>query len=121
MLQTSNSWAWNLLVLILCCQGRVHDKTNVEGFRSQYFAGPKTCEDIFNDLRTTPENPIAKPNPVYLLMALHWLKAYRVEHAMAGMFKCVEKTARERSWEYVQRIAELKTNKVSAQTGITMY
>jgi hypothetical protein len=46
------------------------------------------------------------------------LKAYRVKHAIAGMFKCVEKTARERSWEYVQRIAELKTNKVSAQMGL---
>ena len=34
-------------------QGRVNNKTNAERFRSQYYASPKTCEDIYNDLQTT--------------------------------------------------------------------
>jgi hypothetical protein len=69
---------------------------------------------IFNDLQTTdiPEARTPNPDPLSLLIATHWLKAYPKKAQIAGTFKVDEKTARKYIWKYVQAIAALKGIKV---------
>ena len=64
-------------------------------FRAFFGAGPKSCVEILNDLQTT-ENVDArmiKPNPIYFLMAMNWLKNCKTEAELAGKFKVIGKTS----------------------------
>ena len=67
------------------------------------------------DLQTTDIDAarVNKPNPEYLMMAIHWLATYKTEEQIAGTFKVVEKTGRKWIWFYTQKIRALKAEKVS--------
>ena len=51
---------------------------------------------------------IINPNTVHLMMALHWLRTYKIEEELAGSLEMVEKTARKWIWVYVHAIQGLK-------------
>jgi hypothetical protein len=74
-------------------QQRTCAATNLRRFKSNYEASPKTSADIFMDLQTTHIDAarVNKPNPEYLMMAIHWLATYKTEEQIAGTFKVVEK------------------------------
>jgi hypothetical protein len=79
-------------------QQRTCAATNLRRFKSNYEASPKTCADIFMDLQTTHIDAarVNKPNPEYLMMAIHWLEAtYKTKEQIAGTFKVVEQTGRK--------------------------
>jgi hypothetical protein len=46
------------------------------------------------DLQTTHTDMahVNKPNPVYLMMTIHWLTTYKTKEQIAGSFKVVKKT-----------------------------
>jgi hypothetical protein len=92
------------------------DEMKVERFRAHFGASPETCSAIFVDLQTThiATARIAKPDVLYLLMAINWLKTYQTESQMAGTFKVDEKTVRTHIWKYVRAIQALKGQKVRA-------
>jgi hypothetical protein len=93
-----------------------HREMNVECFLAHFGASPETCSAIFVDLQTThiATARIAKPDILYLLMAINWLKTYPTEAQMAGIFKVDEMTVRTHVWKYVRAIQALKGQKVSA-------
>lgn len=66
-------------------------------FRTSFGVDPKTCADIFKDLQVTDYTAarIKKPDPIYFLMALDWLKTYKEENEMAGLWKKDEQTVRK--------------------------
>jgi hypothetical protein len=88
--------------------------TNRRRFNSNFEACPKTCVDIFLHLQTThiDEARVNKPNPVYMMMAIHWLSTYKTEEQIAGNFKVGEKTVQKWTWFYTQKIQALKGEKV---------
>jgi len=84
-------------------------------FCALFGASPKSCIEILNDLQTT-ENVDAcmiKPNPIYFLMAMNWLKSYKTEVELAGLFNVIEKTSRTWVWKYIKAIQALQHQKVS--------
>ena len=95
--------------------------TNNTRFRASYGAGPKSCVEILNDLQTTGhvEARINEPNLIDFLMAMNWLKTYKTESELAGLFKVDEKTSRKWVWKYVKAIRALKHQKVSVGAGLT--
>jgi len=70
---------------------------------------------IFHDLQTTMIEAacIDKPNLVYFLMTLNWMKTYKTEEEISGMFNVIEKTARKWIWIFTNAIQALKESKVS--------
>ena len=70
-------------------------KTNLERFKSFFYASPQVCERIFEDLQT--HGIVNKPMPKFLLLALNYLKEYKTKHGLAAFVKLTEKTALNRS------------------------
>jgi hypothetical protein len=97
-------------------QQRVRHVTNITRFRASFGPSPETCRDIFKDFQTTQivEAHINKPNLIYYLMSMNWLKTYKTEAEFAGLFKVDEKTVRVWVWKYTHAIQALKATKVSA-------
>jgi hypothetical protein len=93
-----------------CCA-----KTENRRFREFYGANQASISVIFVDLQTTliEEAHINKPNPVYLLMTMHWFAKYPTGGLSAGKWTVDETTARKWTWYYTQRIQALKADKVS--------
>jgi hypothetical protein len=93
-----------------CCA-----KTENRYFREFYGANQASISVIFVDLQTAliEEPRINKPNPVYLLMAMHWFAKYPTGGLLAGKWTVDETTARKWTWCYTQRIQALKADKVS--------
>ena len=91
--------------------------TNMMRFSAFFGAGPKSSFEILSDLGTTVNinARISNPNPIDFLMAMNWLKTYKTEAELAGLFKVDEKTSREKAWKYVKAIQALKHQKVSAE------
>jgi len=93
-------------------QQRTRAKTNLERFRAAFGASPLACSAIFRDIQLIPESPMIKPDCFFFLVAMNWLAIYNKEAIMAGMFKCDEKTLREKIKLYVDAIASLKSEKI---------
>jgi hypothetical protein len=93
-------------------------ETNIQRFRDKFGPSPESCAAIFVDLQTThiPQAQIAKPNVLYFLMALHWLKTYPTETGTAATFRVDEKTGRKFVWEYVLAVQALKAQKVRSHS-----
>lgn len=73
--------------------------TNLMRFRSFYGSNPLVYVAILEDLQMT-DLPDAHVDPAKLclpsfLLALNFLREYRMEHQRAGLFKVCERTARE--------------------------
>jgi hypothetical protein len=99
-------------------------KTKLRCFRVHFYASPESCIGFFLELQMTDiaEARIdSKPNPIYLLMALNWLKQYKVKEEMAGRFKLVEKTACKWTQLHTQKIQVLEAKKVSTLTTTHNY
>ena len=97
--------------------------TNNTRFCACYGAGPKSCVKILEDLQTTGnvEARINEPNLIDFLMAMNWLKTYKTESELAGLFNVDEKTSRKWVWKYVKAIRALKHQKVRvwrAESGV---
>ena len=70
-------------------------KMNRERFKDSFYASPQTSENIFVDIQDEDlgESRISKPNPIYLLLALFYLKKYPTKHALAAFLDSrMEKT-----------------------------
>jgi hypothetical protein len=72
--------------------------TNLCWFKSNFEVSPKTCAEVFKDFQTTHIDAarLNKPNPAYLMMAMHWLATYKTKEQIADTFKVVEKTEGQR-------------------------
>ena len=94
------------------------DATNMTRFYASFGAGPKSCIQILESFQKTEvaAASIKNPNITYFFMTLNWMKTYKTETEMAGLFKTDEKRARERIWKYVKAIQALKSQKVSFTT-----
>jgi hypothetical protein len=71
-----------------------------------FYGSPESCADIFSELQTTniaEARMYSRPNPIYLLMALNWLKQYKVKEEMVGWFKLVVKTAQKWTQLYTKK------------------
>lgn len=85
------------------------EKLSTRRFRAHYGVDAAAIQAIVRDLETR-----GKPvNPKSLFMAICWLKLYSTEEEMAGRWGYGEKYCRETVREYVKRIHELKSFKIS--------
>jgi hypothetical protein len=93
--------------------------TNLRRFRAHFGVSPEALSAIFTDLQTTTivAARIDKPDPDHFLMALNWLRSYKVEEQLAGSCKVTEKTARKWIWKYTGAIQALKAAKVSSNNN----
>lgn len=82
-------------------------------FRAHYGVGPRAMQALIIDLRTYQPNKSVALKP--LLIALCWMKLYDTEEVMAGRWGYGEKYCRETVRDYVTRIKDLKTIKISFQ------
>ena len=89
---------------------RTRYKKNLSRFRSAYGVGPETVAQILNDLSS--HGIEEEPDPVWLLIALNWMRVYNTEEFMEGVFDHDEKTLREHIWQYILAIRMLKDVKV---------
>jgi hypothetical protein len=90
---------------------RTRYKKNLSRFRSAYGVGPETVKQILNDLSLHGTED--EPDPVWLLIALNWMRMYNTEEFMEGVFDFDEKTIQEHVWQYILAIRKLKVVKVS--------
>lgn len=89
--------------------------TNNSRFLSAYGASSKVCCCIYEDIKNLDihHSGISNPKPYLLLICLHWLKRYPVEHMMSAMFAMNEDTVRKWIWIYCAAIQALKPSKVT--------
>ena len=94
---------------------RNEKKRNLERFKDSFYASHQTAEHIFSDIQDEDlgESRIVKPNPIYLLLALFYLKKYPTKHALAAFLDSTEKTVLTWDRRYVKAIQALKEKKVS--------
>jgi hypothetical protein len=94
---------------------RNEKKMNRERFKDSFYASPQTVENIFDDIQDEDlgESRISKPNPLYLLLGLFYLKKYPTKHALAAFLDSTEKTVLTWAKRYVKAIQALKEKKVS--------
>ena len=95
---------------------RYKEKPNIQRFKSQFGALPKSCESIWHDLQTSTdaEHRIASDaDPKHLLLAFRWLYKYPTETDLGRMFQMTEKTVRKWREEYVPKVQSLLRDKVS--------
>ena len=96
-------------------------KGNRRYFAGHYGSSPFTCAQIWEALQVTTIEEARIEGPLKLLrkyldmflMTLHWLKGYSTEVVRATTFHVSEKTCRQWSWYFVEKIAALKEEKVS--------
>jgi hypothetical protein len=76
---------------------------------------PQTAENIFADIQDKDlgESRIPKPDPIYLLLGLFYLKKYPTKHALAAFLDITEKTVLAWAKHYVKVIQALKEKKAS--------
>jgi hypothetical protein len=94
---------------------RNEKKMNLERFKDSFYASPQTVENMFADIQDEDlgESRISKPDPIYLLLGLFYLKKYPTKHALAAFLDSTEKTVLAWAKCYVKAIQALKEKKVS--------
>ena len=95
------------------------EHTNIARFRAWYGSTPKTCAKVWLDLRSSTVDGCsigADANPMHLLLALRFLKAYPSETELAGTFQISEKSVRKWSAEYTRKLQLLLPQMVSCYT-----
>lgn len=89
---------------------------NLRRFRENYGSDPIVISLLWHDLQTTDINdakiePASAREPMreveYFLMTMKFLKMYPTEGQIAGLFHCVEHTAREKIKHYMGKIQAL--------------
>ncbi len=73
---------------------RNEKRMNLERFKDSFHTSPQTSEDIFADIQDEDlgESRISKPDPIYLLLALFYLKKHPTKHALAAFLDCLRTT-----------------------------
>jgi hypothetical protein len=93
-----------------------------QGIATQEFDRPHPIMGCLLSVRfSSGRHPSSSTNPIYLLMALNWLKQYKVKEEMVGWFKLVEKTAQKWTQLYTHTIQVLRTKKLSTATTTCKY
>jgi hypothetical protein len=92
------------------------EETNVKAFISHYGASPTVCQRIWFDLQTAVDPSLcvgAGDDPLYLLLALRYLKAYPNDAELCGFFR-INSPGTIRKWKnkFVDKLARLLQNKV---------
>jgi DDE superfamily endonuclease len=82
----------------------------VETFRSFYGIDPKSCLDVYKELKEL--NLIAKPNPYDFLMTVEWLRKYREELDVASIYRLSVSTVSKLLWRYTHAIQALCASKI---------
>ena len=82
-------------------------KTNIERFKDSFYASPKTCEQIFDDIHQPGETL----NPKYFLLSLYYLKKYPTKHGLAAFLDTTQATALKWTHIYVNKIHSQKQKK----------
>jgi len=96
---------------------KVCRRTNLQRFKSAYGSSPIILSIIWCDLQTT-SNPkcridaLASKNIDMFFLAFNFLFEYGTEHNEAGQFDCDEKTGRKWKWYFVEKINNLKDEKI---------
>ena len=78
-------------------------------FKDQYGVTPTTCSKLFDDIQNENlgESKVCKPNPLYLLMTLFYLKKSATKCEMAGYINGCENTALRQCKRYLKSIHAL--------------
>ena len=96
-------------------QNRCKKTSNVLRFRQIYGAYPKTCESMWNDMKTS-RNMFCQldksSDPKHFLLALRFLYEYPTETQLSGRFGMAEKSIRKWTRIFQKKIAILLLNKV---------
>ena len=98
-------------------QKRVGSFSNRRRFKTVYGSSPEDLARMWSDLLTTSV-PGARvktswADPVQFLMTHYWLRNYPTETCMTGIFKLTEKTIRKWVWYFLEKIAALKSDKIT--------
>jgi hypothetical protein len=95
---------------------RSKKKSNLERFQAWYSANPLICAKIWVDLQTITDEEgriEGDENPVFLLLALRFLRAYPTEIELSATFQMTQKTVRTHCSVWVRKLQLLKFKKVS--------
>ena len=95
------------------------EHTNIARFRAWYGPTPTTCAKVWLDLQSSTVDGCSigsDANPVHLLLALRFLKAYPSETELAGTFQISEKSVRKWSAAYTRKLQLLLPQMVSCFT-----
>lgn len=92
------------------------EEVNVDVFITHYGACPTACKRIWYDLQTAADPNVrvgARDSPMYLLLALRYLKAYPKESELCGFFG-INSRRTIKKWRdlYVDKLAKLLKSKV---------
>ena len=88
--------------------------TNVDRFKDNYYVKPCTCAKLFVDIQSEDlgDARINNPKPLYLLLALFYLKKYPTKIMMAAFTDGCHKTALMQSRKYVVAIQALMNSTI---------
>jgi hypothetical protein len=90
------------------------EATNVKAFVTHYGAPPKVCSAMWFDIESSEEDPLGQwDKPLYLLLALRFLKAYPTDAELCAFFD-INSRITITKWRniYVNRISKLLLTKV---------
>jgi len=94
----------------------VRTKKMFDRFMGCFGTTPEAASAIFSDLQTTTIDEARVASTVikfkYFVMTLNWMKSYKVENELAGLFKVHEDTVRKWTWFYTKKIQALKAVKI---------
>lgn len=97
-------------------QQRVNKKRNMRRFMSHFGCTPEVAVALWNALQTTRNGRIhpRQMNLHWFLTTLHFLKTYKTEEELEAFTKETNlKLTREWVWWYIEKITNLKEEKVS--------
>ena len=108
-----------------CSRQKVKRSENLNRFMRFYGCLPIVLARVWGDLQTLGKRSnrlvVTKESDfIHFLLAVYLLKCYPLEAQLAATFKVSERTARDRGWDFVRRIQELKHEKVSNYIVITL-
>jgi hypothetical protein len=102
-------------------QARVKRATNIDRFKDHYGSIPVVYAQLWEDLQMTniaAARVAGSPKKLlkafkYFMSTLHFLTVYSTESQRGGSFASCERTCRDKSWEFIQKICALMPSKIS--------
>lgn len=99
---------------------RARHERGLSRFRSARGVGPETVEQLLSG--ASHRGVAEEPDPVWLFIALSWVRVCNAEELAGGVFGADKKTTRERAWEHTLAIRKLNlqaTDLVWARAGFS--
>jgi len=99
---------------------RRRPQAQLDEFKSVYGTHPRVLALIWQDLQSTPHDPIdlaTNAQPKYLLVTYRWLWSYESETALKTNYGSDEKTIRKWCNYFVKKVALLRKIKVRLLLG----